>query len=284
MSLNTVKHIIIVMSGKGGVGKSTVAVNLAFGLAREGYFTGLMDIDLHGPSVVSMAGIEDQRFQVGNDNQMIPIQKNEHLFIVSLASLLEHPDSPVIWRGPMKMGVIEQFIKEVAWPKLDYLVVDCPPGTGDEVLSIIQLLQRVTGTIIVSTPQKIAYLDVRKSIQFARKMGVPLLGLVENMSAIQCPHCHQSIYLSDSQEAQRASKDFKIDLLASIPWDAGLMQEGDSGFKESKPGISKEIQEAFGTLVKKVIQKTSQSAILCDFSGQCPSKDKNCQSCEHGKK
>jgi ATP-binding protein involved in chromosome partitioning len=262
MSLDSVKNIILVMSGKGGVGKSTVAVNLAFGLSQQNKTTGLLDIDLHGPSVVAMTGTENERVQANSDHLMIPIKKNEYLHIVSIASLLDHPDSPVIWRGPMKMGVIEQFIKEVVWPELDYLIVDCPPGTGDEVLSIIQLLQqgeqvRNLSTIIVSTPQKIAYLDVRKSIQFAKKMNVPLLGLVENMSSMVCPHCNHSILIPDASESERASKDFQIETLVRIPWDPEIMQEGDQGIKTKKDKLQKPGSMAIQEMICKVIEKTS---------------------------
>jgi ATP-binding protein involved in chromosome partitioning len=262
MSLNSVKNIILVMSGKGGVGKSTIAVRLAFGLSQQGKNTGLLDIDLHGPSVVSMTGIENQPIQTNQDHHMIPIQKNEYLHIVSIASLLDHPDSPVIWRGPMKMGVIEQFIKEVAWPSLDYLIVDCPPGTGDEVLSIIQLLQQGSqivnlSTIIVSTPQKIAYLDVRKSIQFAKKMNVAILGLIENMSSIICPHCNQSILMLDTSETERASKDFQIDILARIPWDQKVLLEGDQGLSFDKKSKLNPGETAIEEMINKVINKTS---------------------------
>jgi ATP-binding protein involved in chromosome partitioning len=262
MSLNSVKNIILVMSGKGGVGKSTIAVNLALGLSLQHKNTGLLDIDLHGPSVVSMTGMENELIQSNADHHLVPIKKNEHLHLVSIASLLDHPDSPIIWRGPMKMGVIEQFIKEVAWPELDYLIVDCPPGTGDEVLSIIQLLQqgeqiRNLSTIIVSTPQKIAYLDVRKSIQFAKKMNVPILGLVENMASIVCPHCNESILLSNTTEAERASKDFQIETLARIPWDLGIMQEGDQGIKSKNDTVQNPAKLAIQDMIQQVVKKTS---------------------------
>lgn len=262
MPLNSVKNIILVMSGKGGVGKSTIAVRLAFGLSQLSKNTGLLDIDLHGPSVVSMTGIEKHTILTNQDHHMIPIQKNDYLHIVSIASLLDHPDSPVIWRGPMKMGVIEQFIKEVAWPDLDYLIVDCPPGTGDEVLSIIQLLQQGShivhlSSIIVSTPQKIAYLDVRKSIQFAKKMNVAILGLVENMSSIVCPHCKESILLANTSEAERASKDFQIETLAQIPWDLSIMQEGDRALKPSNELPQNPGTRAMKEMINRVIKKTT---------------------------
>lgn len=262
MSLDSVKNIILVMSGKGGVGKSTIAVNLAFGLSLQNKNTGLLDIDLHGPSVVSMTGTENEKVQTNSDHLMIPIKKNEHLHIVSIASLLDHPDSPVIWRGPMKMGVIEQFIKEVSWPELEYLIVDCPPGTGDEVLSIIQLLQQeeriiYLSCIIVSTPQKIAYLDVRKSIQFAQKMNVPILGLVENMSSIVCPHCKESILIPNASETDRASKDFQLETLARIPWNLGIMQEGDRGIELKEDSLQNPGKQAIQEMIKLVIKKTT---------------------------
>ena len=185
--MSHIRHKIVVLSGKGGVGKSTVAVNIAVGLMMSGKKVGLLDVDIHGPSVPTMLGLEKERAQ-GADGELIPVIW-ENMKVMSLGFLLENQDHAVIWRGPMKMGVIKQFLKDVAWGDLDFLVVDSPPGTGDEPLSVCQLLGTVDGAVIVTTPQKVAAIDVRKSITFCRQLNVPVMGVVENMSGFACPKC-----------------------------------------------------------------------------------------------
>ncbi|MFA5757351.1 MAG: Mrp/NBP35 family ATP-binding protein, partial [Smithellaceae bacterium] len=179
-----IQHKIVVLSGKGGVGKSTVAVNLATALALHGLRVGLLDVDIHGPSVPTMLGLEGESLK-GNPGELFPVEFGG-LKVMSLGFLLQNPDDAVIWRGPMKMGVIKQFLTDVNWGDLDYLIIDAPPGTGDEPLSLCQLIQPLTGAVIVTTPQKIAAIDVRKSISFCRRVNVPVLGVVENMSGFVC--------------------------------------------------------------------------------------------------
>lgn len=190
-SLAKIKHKILVMSGKGGVGKSTTAVNLALSLAQQGNKVGLLDIDLHGPSVPTLLGLELQRPAVEND-LMLPVPKHD-IKVMSIGFLIQEQDDALIWRGPMKAGVIQQFIRDVDWGELDYLVVDCPPGTGDEPLSIAQLLDEGTGAVLVTTPQKVALVDVRKSITFCRQLKLPVYGIVENMSGFVCPKCNEVV-------------------------------------------------------------------------------------------
>jgi ATP-binding protein involved in chromosome partitioning len=222
-----IKHKVIVLSGKGGVGKSTVAVNIAVALSLSGRRVGLLDVDIHGPSVPTMLGLEGAVLQ-GSEEALLPVDM-EGLKVMSIGFLLRSPDDAVIWRGPMKMGVIKQFLKDVDWGDLDYLIVDSPPGTGDEPLSVIQLLGKVDGAVIVTTPQKLSAIDVRKSISFCRQLGVPVLGVVENMSGFACPHCGEVTHILRAGAGERIAKDMGVPLLGSIPMDPKIAESGDSG-------------------------------------------------------
>lgn len=229
-NLQKIKNTIVVISGKGGVGKSTVSVNIAYALALQGHRVGIMDVDIHGPSIAKMTGIENKRLVVEEEGQRPrPIEAVHNLFVLSVASILENPDEAIIWRGPMKMGVIQQFLEDIDWPELDYLVVDCPPGTGDEPLSVIQLIGDVTGVVIVTTPQDVALLDVRKSINFVKKLETPILGIVENMAGFVCPKCGEKVDIFKSGGAEKAGKDFNIEVLGSIPIDVNIVHSGDEG-------------------------------------------------------
>lgn len=222
-----VRHKILVLSGKGGVGKSTVAVNLAFALAMAGKKVGLMDIDFHGPSVPTMLGIEGGVVR-GQEGDMLPVEIGT-LKVMSLGFFLNDQDEAVIWRGPMKMGAIKQFITDVAWGDLDYLIVDSPPGTGDEPLSVCQVIGDVDGAIIVTTPQKVAAIDVRKSITFCRRLGVEVLGVVENMSGFACPKCGEVTAILPSGGGRRITADMHVPFLGSIPMDPKIAEACDTG-------------------------------------------------------
>jgi ATP-binding protein involved in chromosome partitioning len=183
-NLSKIKHKIIVMSGKGGVGKSTVSANLAYALSEKGYVVGLLDSDLHGPSIPKILGIEDKKPE-SKKGEINPILVSPKLKVMSMGFLIKDKDSPVIWRGPMKMAAIKQFIGDFSWGNLDYLIVDLPPGTGDEPLSIAQLIPNLDGAVVVTTPQDVALVSVRKSINFVKKMNMPVLGIIENMSGFK---------------------------------------------------------------------------------------------------
>ncbi len=228
-NLKRIKYKIVVLSGKGGVGKSTMAVNLAYGLALAGRRVGLIDTDLHGPSLAKMLGIEGRRLEVDENGEPMPIRVHENLHAVTIASMLPDADEPIIWRGPLKMGAIRQFLEEIAWPEIDYLIADCPPGTGDEPLSIVQLLGKVDGSVIVSTPQDVAFLDARKTINFSHRMTVPVLGIVENMGTFLCPHCGKEISIFEGEGTQKAADDFGVDILGRIPIDTNIAKSSDSG-------------------------------------------------------
>jgi Mrp family chromosome partitioning ATPase/predicted Fe-Mo cluster-binding NifX family protein len=222
-----IRHKIIVLSGKGGVGKSTVAVNLAVALNMSGKRVGLLDADLHGPSVPTMLGLEGKLLQ-GSEEGLLPINLNG-LKIMSLGFFLRNQDDAVIWRGPMKMGAIKQFLKDVAWDELDYLIIDSPPGTGDEPLSVCQLIDNLDGAVVVTTPQKVAAVDVRKSISFCRQLKVPVLGVVENMSGFVCPKCGEITPILRSGGGQRMAADMNVPFLGSIPMDPKIAEACDNG-------------------------------------------------------
>ncbi|MDD1712319.1 MAG: Mrp/NBP35 family ATP-binding protein [Methanoregulaceae archaeon] len=223
-----VKHVIIVLSGKGGVGKSTVSTNLASALAAHGRQVGLLDLDIHGPNIPKMLGIEDQRPAV-MENHMEPVRVTGNLAVMSMAFLLPDTSSPVIWRGPMKMAAIQQFLSEVNWGALDYLIVDLPPGTGDEALSIVQLAPNVQGAVIVTTPQDVAVLDAVKAVKFIEKLELPVIGIIENMSGMICPHCGDTIDLFGRGGGEKAAQELNVPFLGAIPLDSAMVKAGDEG-------------------------------------------------------
>jgi Mrp family chromosome partitioning ATPase len=223
-----VKHVVLVLSGKGGVGKSTVSVNLAFALANHGYHVGLLDLDMHGPNIPKMLGIEDQKFAMMG-NKIEPVHVTGTLSVVSIAFVLPETSTPLIWRGPMKMAAIQQFLEDVNWGALDYIVVDLPPGTGDEALTIAQLAPNVKGAVVVTTPQDVATLDARKSIKFVEKLGLPVLGVIENMSGMLCPHCGQEIDLFGKGGGKKIAEEMNVPYLGAIPIDIEMRKAGDEG-------------------------------------------------------
>ena len=223
-----VKHVILVLSGKGGVGKSTVSVNLASALSAHGRNVGLLDLDFHGPNIPKMLGIEGQKPAV-LEKHIEPVHVTGTLAVMSMAFLLPDTSTPVVWRGPMKMAAIQQFLEEVNWGTLDYLVVDLPPGTGDEALSIAQLAPNVKGAVIVTTPQDVAVLDAVKSVKFIQKLEVPVIGIIENMSGMICPHCGDTIDLFGRGGGKKAAEDLNVPFLGAIPLDPAMVKAGDEG-------------------------------------------------------
>ncbi len=229
-NLSRIKNRIVVISGKGGVGKSTTTVNIAYGLAFAGKKVGIIDVDIHGPSIAKMMGIEGKNLQADpKTGRPVPIKVHDNMHVLTIATLMPNQDDPLIWRGPLKMGLIKQFLQDIEWPEIDYLVVDCPPGTGDEPLSIVQLLGKVDGSVIVSTPQDVAFLDARKTIKFSEKMNVPILGIVENMASFVCPHCGEPIDLFKGEGAVKAAKDFGVEIIGKIPVDINIPKTTDEG-------------------------------------------------------
>ncbi|OPY32791.1 MAG: antiporter inner membrane protein [Methanoregula sp. PtaU1.Bin006] len=223
-----VKHVVLVLSGKGGVGKSTVATNLASALAGHGRQVGLLDLDIHGPSIPKMLGIENQQPAVLG-RTMEPVRVTGKLSVMSMGFLLPDASSPVIWRGPMKMAAIRQFLEDVNWGALDYLIVDLPPGTGDEALTIVQLAPNVRGAVIVTTPQDVAVIDAMKAVKFIEKLGLPVIGIIENMSGMVCPHCGGTIDLFGSGGGRKAADDLHVPWLGAVPIDPEMVKAGDEG-------------------------------------------------------
>jgi ATP-binding protein involved in chromosome partitioning len=250
-----VKHVIIVLSGKGGVGKSTVSTNLASALAAHGRQVGLLDLDIHGPNIPKMLGIEDQRPAV-LENYMEPVRVTGNLAVMSMAFLLPDTSSPVIWRGPMKMAVIQQFLADVNWGSLDYLIVDLPPGTGDEALSIVQLAPNVQGAVIVTTPQDVAVLDAVKALKFIEKLELPVIGIIENMSGMICPHCGDTIDLFGRGGGEKAAHDLGVPYLGAIPLDPAMVKAGDEGrpyvLRHADTPTWKAVDAVMENLVKRV--------------------------------
>jgi len=225
--MSRIAHKIIVLSGKGGVGKSTVAVNLAASLQLAGKKVGLLDVDIHGPSIPTMLGLEHEHVQNGEDG-IQPVDA-DGMKVMSLGFLLRDMDDAVIWRGPMKMGVIRQFLADVDWGALDYLVIDSPPGTGDEPLSVCQLVAPLDGAVAVTTPQRVAAVDVRKSITFCRQVNVPVLGVVENMSGFVCPKCGEVTQVFRSGGGRRIAESMGLPFLGAIPIDPQIAEAADGG-------------------------------------------------------
>jgi len=248
-----VKHVILVLSGKGGVGKSTVSVNLAFALANHGKNVGLLDLDFHGPSIPKMLGIEDQRPAV-LAHAIEPVHMTGNLAVMSMAFLLPDTSSPVIWRGPMKMGAIQQFLAEVNWGSLDYLVVDLPPGTGDEALTIVQLAPNVKGAVVVTTPQDVAVLDAVKAVKFIEKLELPVIGIIENMSGMICPHCKETIDLFSTGGGKKAAEDLGVPFLGAIPLDPEMVKAGDEG----RPYILRHVDSPTWKAVNAVMENLVQ--------------------------
>jgi Mrp family chromosome partitioning ATPase len=254
--LGQIRYKVLVLSGKGGVGKSTVAVNLALSLQRAGQRVGLLDVDVHGPTVPTMLGLEgEQVFSEGE--ALLPVER-EGLKVMSVGFLLRRREDPVIWRGPLKMGVIRQFLQQVEWGELDFLIVDAPPGTGDEPLSVCQLIGEAEGAVIVTTPQEVALGAVRKCINFCRKLELRVLGVVENMSGFLCPHCGKrtDIFLADG--GRRMAEEMGVPFLGRIPLEPGVALCGDGGQPLSEAVVGTETAGAFEEIMAKILDEDTE--------------------------
>jgi len=260
-TLIKIKNKILVMSGKGGVGKSSIAVSIAAGLAEMGYKVGLMDVDLHGPSIPQMLGIrnihdtdtgspsEKPRNMISFANgKIIPASYSKSLAVVSIECMLDSIDSAVIWRGPLKIGAIRQFIADVQWDDLDYLVIDSPPGTGDEPLTVAQTIPDAQA-VIVTTPQAVSLRDVRKSINFCKQVNMKILGLIENMSGFVCPGCGKRTDLFKTGGGEKAAREMNIPFLGSIPIIPEVVEACDIGI----PAI--DMSKSFGSAFNVILQK-----------------------------
>jgi Mrp family chromosome partitioning ATPase len=253
-ALKDIDHVLVVASGKGGVGKTTVSVNLATSLAKRGFSVGILDADITGPNVPKMIGLENERPDYDPElKKIIPIESEYGVKTISMEFLLENKADAIIWRGPLKMGAINQFLGDVKWGHLDYLIIDLPPGTSDEPLSVAQMIPRADGVVIVTTPQEVALLDVTKSISFVQKVGMRVLGIVENMSGFQCPHCNKEINIFSKDGGKNAAKKLNLPFLGAIPIDPQIVPLADAG----KPVVASEnaSQKAFEKVIDNIIQE-----------------------------
>jgi ATP-binding protein involved in chromosome partitioning len=254
--MSRIKHKIIVLSGKGGVGKSTVAANLAISLSLAGKQVGLLDIDIHGPSIPRLLSLEGRQIH-GTENALFPVSFDENLKVMSIGFVLRERDDAVIWRGPMKYGVIKQFLKDVQWGEIDYLIVDSPPGTGDEPLSVCQLIHEPEGAVVVTTPQEIALLDVRKSIAFCQTLNVPVLGVVENMCGFVCPKCGEVTDIFKRGGAERMAAEMNVPFLGRIPLDPVLADACDRGVPFSYAYSDTETGRRFSEVIRSILDGSS---------------------------
>jgi ATP-binding protein involved in chromosome partitioning len=255
-SLSQIRHKLIVMSGKGGVGKSSVSAGLATQLVDSGYRVGLLDVDIHGPSLAGIMGVKGL-LDVSAEKKIMPHQVSERLKVVSMQSLMQDSDRAVIWRGPAKSGVIKQFIGDVLWGDLDFLIIDAPPGTGDEPLSVAQTIPEAKA-LIVTTPQDVALADVRKSINFCRVINLAILGLVENMGPFQCPCCGKTVTLFKSGGGRSTADQMEVSFLGTLPFDPQVVKAGDSG----QPMALKISAAAFAGAMTDIVGKIVESLSL----------------------
>jgi Mrp family chromosome partitioning ATPase len=250
--MNDVHQKLLVLSGKGGVGKSTVAANLAAALGQRGNRVGLLDIDIHGPSIPKLMGLEGRPVEIA-DEELIPVKVDDHLSVMSIGFLLSSNQDPVVWRGPRKYHLIRQFLKDVAWGALDYLVVDSPPGTGDEPLSIAQLVGSPAGAVIVTTPQDVAISDVRRCISFCNTLSLPVIGIVENMSGFVCPKCGEKIDLFKRGGGVALAKEMNVPFLGQIPIDREVVLAGDAGLPLVHDRLQSSVKKAFSDVVRSIL-------------------------------
>jgi Mrp family chromosome partitioning ATPase len=249
-TLGRIQRKFIVMSGKGGVGKTSTAINLAMALAARGVNVGLMDVDLHGPNVPRMLGF-DGILDMNAENKLIPMRFSEHLSAVSVESLMEGKDDAIIWRGPIKHSMIQQFIGQVAWGDLDVLLIDAPPGTGDEPLTVAQSIKDAKA-IIVTTPQEVSLADVRKSINFCKTVKMEVFGLIENMSGLTCPHCQSVLDLFGSGGGEKTALAMNVGFLGRIPFDAQMVECGDAGVSYQQKHPESAVSKAYAAIAEKI--------------------------------
>eukprot|EP01017_Pseudomicrothorax_dubius_P036392 TRINITY_DN5204_c0_g1_i3.p1 TRINITY_DN5204_c0_g1~~TRINITY_DN5204_c0_g1_i3.p1 ORF type:complete len:364 (+),score=95.90 TRINITY_DN5204_c0_g1_i3:1-1092(+) len=259
--LSQIKHKILVLSGKGGVGKSTVSSQIAFGLARQGFDVGLLDVDICGPSIPRMLGLVGHEVHQSNEGWS-PVFVDENLSVMSIGFLLQKQDDAIIWRGPRKNGLIKQFLNDVAWGELDFLIIDTPPGTSDEHISIVQYLKmkESDGAVIVTTPQEVALSDVRKEISFCKKTNTPIIGVVENMKSFICPNCsHEShIFAPVTGGAEKMCEDYRLKLLSQIPLDPVLLISSEKGKSIFETHPTSKVAEGYKSLLNGILSFTGE--------------------------
>jgi ATP-binding protein involved in chromosome partitioning len=252
-NMSRIKHKIAVISGKGGVGKSTVAANLAMAFALHGYKdrVGILDVDIHGPCIPKLLGVKGKKVQI-SPLGALPVTGPEGIKVVSMDFLVQSQETPIIWRGPLKMQVIRQFLSDFMWGELDFLFIDAPPGTGDEPLSVMQLIPEMDGTIIVTIPSEVSEEVVKKAVSFSRQMGIHVIGVVENMSGFTCPKCGEKINILGAGGGKRIAEELNVPFLGQIPIDPKICEEADKGISFMKDNVDSPAAKAFREIVKKV--------------------------------
>lgn len=265
-TLRHIKNKILVMSGKGGVGKSSVAAYLSVALAKKGFRVGLMDVDLHGPSIPRILGLKGSLGFGSHEKKMLPINYLPNMEVISIETLMgENKDAATIWRGPLKIGAIRQFISDIDWMELDYLVIDSPPGTGDEPLTVAQTIPDAKA-LIVTTPQEVSLADVRKSINFCRQVKMEILGLVENMSGLKCPYCGKIIDVFKTQGGELTAQKEGLRLLATLPLELEVVKEGDAGDISLLDNKALLITQEFNKMVDEIVKLTDPKTYSSDHS------------------
>jgi ATP-binding protein involved in chromosome partitioning len=251
--MSKVRHKIAVISGKGGVGKSVVTVNLAMAFAVHGYVNsvGILDADITGPCVPKMLGIHGQRLHVGPPGAF-PAIGPMGIKVVSMDFLLQSDETPVIWRGPLKMKAISQFLSDIVWGELDFLFIDLPPGTGDEPLSVMQLIPEMDGVVIVTIPSEVSQIVVKKAVTFSKKLNMPVIGIIENMSGFVCPKCGAKINIFKVGGGQKIAKDLHVPFLGRIPIDPEICEDSDKGMPFVVEHMNSPAAKAFMEIVKKI--------------------------------
>lgn len=247
-----IDHKIMVMSGKGGVGKSSIAANIAVGLSLKGKQVGLLDIDIHGPSIPRIVGLEGTPLKQSEEG-MMPVEYSNNLKVMSIGFLIRDKKDAVIWRAPLKHSLIRQFLTDVRWGELDYLIVDCPPGTGDELISIAQLLEGADGAVIVTTPQDVAINDVRKSISFCHHVQVSVIGVIENMSGFVCPNCGITVDIFKTGGGEKMASEMGVPFLGRIPIDPKIVEHSDSGRPFLQYVTGSEAARAFESVISPLL-------------------------------
>jgi ATP-binding protein involved in chromosome partitioning len=252
-NMSRIKHKIAIISGKGGVGKSTVAANLAMAFALHGHKdkVGILDVDIHGPCIPKLLGVKGEKCKT-TPKGVLPVEGPEGIKVVSMDFLVQGQETPIIWRGPLKMQIIKQFLSDFMWGELEFLFIDAPPGTGDEPLTVMQTLPDMDGTIIVTIPSEVSEDVVRKSVSFSRKMGIPIIGIVENMSGYTCPKCGETINILGAGGGKRIAEELKVPFIGQIPIDPKICEEADKGTAFVAKNKDSASVKAFEDIVRKV--------------------------------
>ena len=254
-NLGQIKYKIAVMSGKGGVGKSTVAANLAETFQKLGFTTGILDADIHGPNIPKMLGVEDKELFVNEDHFMIPVEAPSGLKVMSMAFMIESIDTPIIWRGPQKSGSIKQLIADVAWGPLDVLIIDNPPGTGDEPLTVLQTIPNIDAVIMVTTPNVVSQEDVLKCVKMVNMLNVENIGLIENMAYYICPHCGEKLNIFGKGDGEAFSEEMEIEYLGDLPLTENVSDSPNKDGVVSTLDPDGEVSNKFSDFVSKIKEK-----------------------------